>query len=197
MKNLSNKEIEILLLLAKDFSTSYNSNNITQKVNITHAGAFKAMKKLQEKGLITGERMGKAVFYKANFKDHYSFRVIGTLLMGESRENASRWLSEFKDLFKLLDIAVIFGSIVKSPRKAKDIDILAVFRKEDNKKVDKFVDEKRIILTKPVHIIKQTPDDFEKNLKKKDKVILSAIKDGYVLHGYNELLEAIKNVTGI
>jgi len=195
MKGLSDKEIEILLVLAKDFFTDYNANSITKKIRITPAGAFKAMKKLEKKGLITGKRMGKAVFYKVNLKDYYTFRTIETLLITESREKASRWLKEFKDLFKHAEIVIIFGSILRFPKKANDIDLLVVFRKEKNNIVNKIIGERRALSIKAIHLIKQTPEDLNGNLK--NKVILSAIKNGCVLHGYDKLLEVVKNVTSI
>lgn len=195
MKGLSDKEIEILLVLAKDFSTDYNANNITKKIRITPAGAFKAMKKLEKKGLITGKKMGKAVFYKVNLKDYYTFRTIETLLISESKEKASRWLKEFKDLYKHVEIVIIFGSIVRSPKKANDIDLLVVFRKEKNNLVNKIIDERRVLSIKAIHLVKQTPEDLNENLK--NNVILSAIKNGCVLHGYDKLLGVVKNVTSI
>jgi len=195
MKGLSDKEIEILLVLFKDFSTDYNANNITKKIRITPAGAFKAMKKLEKKRLTTGKKMGKAVFYKLNLDDYYTFRTMETLLISESREKASRWLKEFKDLFNHVEIAIIFGSIIKYPKKANDIDLLVIFRKEKNNIVNKIIDKRRVLLIKAIHLVKQTPEDLNKNLK--NKVILSAIKNGYILHGYDKLLEVIKNVTSI
>ena len=197
MKGLSDKEIEILLILVKDFSTDYNANNITKKIGITPAGAFKAMKNLEKKRLITGKKMGKAVFYKVNLNDYYTFRIIETLLIDESREKSSRWLNEFRDLFEHAEIVIIFGSIVKYPKKANDIDLLAVFRKENNNIINKIIDERRAISIKAIHLIKQTPKDLNRNLKNNDKVILSAIKNGYILCGYDKLLEAVKNVTSI
>jgi len=197
MKGLSDKEIEILLILSKDFSTDYNANNITKKIGITPAGAFKAMKNLEKKGLITGKKMGKAVFYKVNLGDYYTFRTVETLLINESKEKASRWLNEFKDLFNHIEIVVIFGSIVKYPKKANDIDLLVVFRKEKNNLVNKIIDERRALSIKAIHLIKQTPEDLNRNLKNNDKVILSAIKNGYILCGYDKLLEVVKNVTSI
>ena len=197
MKGLSDKEIEILLILSKDFSTDYNANNITKKIGITPAGAFKAMKNLEKKGLITGKKMGKAVFYKVNLGDYYTFRTVETLLINESKEKASRWINEFKDLFNHIEIVVIFGSIVKYPKKANDIDLLVVFRKEKNNLVNKIIDERRALSIKAIHLIKQTPEDLNRNLKNNDKVILSAIKNGYILCGYDKLLEVVKNVTSI
>ena len=195
MKGLSDKEIEILLVLFKDFSTDYNANNITKKIRITPAGAFKAMKKLEKKRLITGKKMGKAVFYKLNLDDYYTFRTMETLLISESREKASRWLKEFKDLFNHVEIAIIFGSIIKYPKKANDIDLLVIFKKEKNNIVNKIIDKRRVLLIKAIHLVKQTPEDLNKNLK--NKVILSAIKNGCILHGYDKLLGVIKNVTSI
>jgi len=195
MEGLSDKEIEILLVLLKDISTDYNSNNITKKIDITPAGAFKAMKRLEKRKLIIGKKMGKAIFYKINLKDYYTFRIMETLLINESRKKASRWLYEFKDLYSHTEIVIIFGSIIRNQKKAKDIDLLTIFKKENNKIINKITAERRLISTKPIHIIKQTPEDINTNLKKEDKVILNAIKNGYVLNGYEKLLKIIKNVT--
>ena len=197
MKGLSDKEIEILLVLFRDFSTDYNANNITRKIRITPAGAFKAMKNLEKKGLIIGKKMGKAVFYKVNLEDYYTFRTMETLLISESKEKASRWLKEFKDLSNHVEIAIIFGSILRYPKKANDIDLLVVFRKEKNNLINKIIDERRVLSIKAIHLIKQTPGDLRRNLKSKDKVILSVIKNGCVLCGYDKLLGVIKNVTSI
>lgn len=195
MEGLSDKEIEILLVLLKDISTDYNSNNITKKIEITPAGAFKAMKKLEKRNIIIGKKMGKAIFYKINLKDYYTFRTMETLLINEARKKASRWLHEFEDLYKHTEIVIIFGSTIRNQKKAKDIDLLTVFKKEKNNIINKIIKERRLISTKPIHIIKQTPEDLINNLKKEDKVILNAIKHGYVLHGYEKLLEVIKHVT--
>jgi len=197
MKGLSDKEIEILLLLVKDISKDYNSNNITQKINITPAGAFKAMKNLVKKNLINGKRMGKAIFYKANLDDYYAFRTIETLLIGEAREKALRWLDEFKDLYEHAEIVIIFGSIIKNTKNANDIDLLIISDKKEDKNIENIIKDRKIISTKPIHVIKRTIEEFNKSLKRKDDVILNIIKSCYVLNGYDKLLEGIKNVAGI
>ncbi|MDO8740597.1 MAG: hypothetical protein Q7J54_03410 [Candidatus Woesearchaeota archaeon] len=194
MKGLADKEIEILLLLVKDISNDYNSNNITKKIKITSAGAFKAMKRLERQKLIAGKRMGKAIFYKANLDDYYAFRVIETLLINEAREKASRWLHEFTDLYGHAEIAIIFGSIVNDPKNANDIDLLMIAKKEDNGVIDKIIKERRTISTRPIHVIKMTPEDLNASLKRRDEVILNIIGSCYVLHGYSKLVEALKNV---
>ena len=197
MKGLSDKETEILLLLVKDISKDYNSNNITQKIDITSAGAFKAMKKLEKRKLIVGKRMGKALFYKVNLNDYYTFRIIETLLINEAREKASRWLDEFKELYKNAEMVVIFGSIVKNPKSANDIDLLVISKKDNNKMINEIIKDRKLVSTRPIHVIKRTIEDLNKALKRKDEVILNIISSCYVLHGYDKLLEGIKNVTSI
>lgn len=195
MEGLSNKEIEILLVLLKDISIDFNANSITKRIKITPAGAFKAMKNIEKKRLITGKKMGKATFYKVNIGSYYAFRIMETLLINEARVKASRWLDEFRDLFKYAEIVIIFGSVINDIKKANDIDLLVVFKKENNDKIDDIIKERGLISIKPIHLIKQTLEDLNNNLRKKDKVILNAIKNGYVLNGYEKILEVIKNAT--
>ena len=197
MKGISKKESEILLLIFKDFNSDYNANSISKEVDITPRGALKALKNLQKKKLVTGKNIGKAVFYKADIGDYYTFRIIETLLIEEAREKAGRWLSEFQNLFGNVEIAMIFGSIIRNAKKANDIDLLLVFKKEKHNILNKLISERRAISTKAIHLVKQTPEDINKNLEKRDEVLLNIIKNSYVLCGYDKLVEAIKNVTRI
>jgi predicted nucleotidyltransferase len=195
MTSLTPTENKVLLRLFKDFSSDYNANSLSKKIGITPRGALKILKSLHKHGLLTAKQMGKATFYKINLSDYYAFRTIETLLIQESRENASRWLSEFQDLFKEVQIAIIFGSIIRQPKQANDIDLLLVFTQKDLKNVKLTINEKNRILLKPIHSIMQSPDDINNNLNKKDPVVLSALSTGYVLHGYDKLIEVVKNVT--
>lgn len=189
------KENEVLLTLFKDFSRDYNANSLSKQINITPRGALKILKNLQKQGLLISKQFGKAVFYKINLEDYYTFRTMETLLIYEARERAPRWLSEFKELFKDVEIAVIFGSIIRNSKKANDIDLLLVFTQKKMKSVKNFIDEKNKILLKPIHPIMQSPNDIEKNLKKKDPVVLNALSRGYILHGYDKLIKVVKHVT--
>lgn len=195
MSSLTPKESEVLLTLFKDFSKDYNANSLSKQVGITPRGALKILKNLQKQQLLTSKQFGKAVFYKLNLDDYYTFRTIETLLIYEAREKASRWLSEFKGLFKDVEIVIIFGSITREPKKANDIDLLLVFRQKKMKLVKHFISEKNKILLKPIHPVIQSPNDIKKNLKKKDPVVLNALRRGYVLSGYDKLIEVVKNVT--
>tara|TARA_Y100000310_G_C20509442_1_gene728080 strand:- start:175 stop:768 length:594 start_codon:yes stop_codon:yes gene_type:complete len=196
MTSLTTKENEVLLMLFKDFTKDYNANSLSKIVGITPRGALKILKNLHKQNLLMCKKFGKAVFYKLNLEDYYTFRTIETLLIYEAREKVPRWLAEFKELFKDVEIAIIFGSIIRNPKQANDIDLLLVFTQKKMKQVKDFINEKNKILLKPIHSIMQSPNDIKKNLKKKDPVVLNALKRGYVLHGYDKLIEVVKNVTG-
>lgn len=195
MNTLTPKENEVLLALFKDFSKDYNANSISKRAGITPRGALKILQHLKKLNLVLSKPFGKAVFYKVNLDDYYTLRVMETLLMAESREKAPRWLSEFQELFKEVEIGLIFGSITRQPKEAKDIDLLLVFPQKKMKSVKNYIQEKNKILLKPIHPLMQSPEDIKNNLKKKDPVILSALSTGYVLSGYEQLLEVVKSVT--
>lgn len=195
MAVLTKKESEALLALFKDFSTDYNANSLSKKLDITPRGALKVLKSLHNQSLLVSKQYGKAVFYKANLGDYYAFRTVETLLIAEARENAPRWLSEFGELFKYAEIAIIFGSVIRESQKANDIDLLLVFDEKNIKAVKQFIKEKNSILLKPIHLIMQSASDIKNNLKKRDPVVLNALKRGYILTGYDKLIEVVKHVT--
>ena len=197
MKGLTKKESEILLSLFKDFTNNYNANSLSKKIGITPRGALKMLKNLKSQNILTSREFGKAVFYKINLGDEYAIKLMSILLMEEAREKASRWLSEFKELLECVDIAIIFGSIIRNPKTANDIDLLIVFKKERYSMIEKEINQKREISSKVIHVVKQTPDNLIKNLKKKDEVVLNIIKSGYVLQGYEKLVKIIENVTSL
>ena len=197
MKRITKKETEILLRVFKDFSTDYNANSLSKQLDITPRGALKILKSLKAQNLLVSKQMGKAVFYKINTHDEYALKLVSLLLMKEAQEKAARWMAEFRDLAKITEISIFFGSAVRNPAAAMDIDILLVFRKERLKQVREFIDEKNKILLKPIHPLIQTLADLKRNLKKKDPVIINAVRHGFVLYGHDSLIKEVKNVTSL
>jgi len=195
MKSPTNKENEALLVLFKEFSSDYNANSISKKLNITPRGALKILNNLYLEKTLIRRKLGKAIFYKVNFEDNYSMKLIETLLIKETREKASRWLSEFEGLFGIVEIALIYGSVVRNYEKAKDVDLLLVIKKDNYKEVSKFIDEKNNILLKPVHPLILVLSDLEKNLKSKNPAMINAIREGYILYGHDKIIGVVKHVT--
>ena len=122
-------------------------------------------------------------------------RVIVIDDLMEEAKDYTRWKDELSQLSDITSIAILFGSIVTNRKKANDIDLLIVLDKKNNNKLNKFIREKNLLLIKKLHPVKQTNEDLQKNIIRKDKVIINALKYGVVLHGYEEIVELIKNVT--
>lgn len=194
MTSITNLEKSILLKIVKSVFVRYNSNNISKKLNVSRVGTYKAMKSLEKKGLLKSEVIGRAIFYNVDLSDEFVRKNIELLLMEESKQYL-KWKEEFKELFDLVDIIILFGSVIQNESNANDIDLLLVFNKENNNKINDIISEKNKILIKKIHPIKQTKKDLIMNINNKDKIILSAIKNGIVLYGFEKILGVIENVS--
>jgi len=183
----------LLVKLLKDFSKDYNPGSIAKEVNKTRMGTFKALQSLEAKGIVKGQTLGKARFYKLNMESPYAMKTAELLLMDESHDY-QRWADEFKELFPFVNAMILFGSALKDYKKAKDVDLLLVYPEKNDAKVNAFIKEKNEMLVKKIHPVKQTKEDLIKNLNKKDSVILDAIRTGVVLHGFQEFVELIAHV---
>ena len=192
MISLTKKERELLLTLFKDFTSYYNANSISKVLNITHVGAQKIFKRLNN--ILISKRIGKSIIYKLNLEDDYTKKLISFLLTDEAN-NFKRWKEEFKELFKEDRIIIIYGSSIKNYSASKDIDIMIIMNQKDLKEVNKIIKEKEKILPKPLHALKLTDDDLLNNIK--NKAIIDAIKNGIILYGQDKYVEIIKNVTSI
>jgi len=194
MPTISQKEKEIILKLFKDFTRDYNPSSISNELDISRVGAFKALKKLENMNMVKSRKLGKARFYTLNLENDYARKNVEVILMEEAIKK-QRWIDEFKELFNHVQIVVLFGSIISFEDKAKDIDILLVLEQEQNKQVNHIIESKNKMLLKRIHPIKQTKEDLKNNIKKEDHVIMDAIKKGIVLYGVEEYVELIKDVT--
>lgn len=185
------KTQEIIKLLFKDFSAHYNSRSISKVIHISHAGAFKILKKLEERGIVNGQRIGNAVIYSLNKENPVVLKEIELILTIEA-QNYLRWSEEFKEIKDKSKFIVLFGSIVREEKSAKDIDLLIVADKIEFSKIKKLIEERQKFLNKRVHPIIQTPEDFEKDLKNKNRITIEIIKTGIILYGQEEFRKRLK-----
>lgn len=153
------------------------------------------LKKLSSQNILISKQLGKAVFYKINFENNYALKLIETLLIAESKEKAERWINELEEVFRHTESVILFGSIIKNEKKAREIDVILVLNKKKYKEISNFIERKNKILFKKIHEIPQTINDLKENLQKNNKALIDAIKEGYVLHGQDKIIKVIKNVT--
>lgn len=197
MKTITNNEMKAMLTLFKDFSVSYNANSLSKRINLTPMGALKILKSLEKQNVLKSKKMGKAVFYKPNFDNDHTKTYLKFLLQKESEQpilRIKRWVKELGRLQSTAEIGILFGSVLKTDD-YKDVDLLLVLKQSQNKEVNRLIADINRINVKNVHVVKQLKDDLKKNLEKKDKILLDIIKNGIVLFGYTQIIEAIGNVT--
>ena len=190
MEKLS-KEQEIIKILFKDFLDNYNSRSISKIAGISHAGAFKILKKLEKREIVLAKRIGKAIIYSLNMQNALAIREIEMALTIEA-QSYKKWIEEFKKLGGEAKFIILFGSILRNEKEAKDIDILIVAEKNKFNIIKKGINEKNLILTKKIHPLLQTKEDFKEDFKQKNKVLLEITKTGIVLFGQEELTKLLK-----
>lgn len=186
-----NNEHKAVLVLFKDFLTLYNSRNLSKVIGISHAGMFKLLKKLEIRGILKSKRIGKAVIYSLNMNNSVAKREIEMALTLEA-QNYAKWIEEFSALKDILEFVVLFGSIIKDEKSARDIDILIVADKREFNKINQNIKDKNRVLNKKIHLILQSKEDFRKDINNKNKVMVDIIKNGIILFGQEKLTKLLE-----
>ncbi len=184
--NRLNKEQEVIKVLFKEFLTPYNSRSLSKIIGISHAGAFKILKRLEEREIVKSKIIGKAVIYSLNIENPVTLREIEMALTVEA-QGYKRWIEEFEQLKDKIKFAVLFGSILKEEKKAKDVDLLIIAEKDKFKDIKKIIELKNKILYKKIHLILQLPDNFNKDIFDRNKTLLEILRTGVVLFGQEEI----------
>jgi DNA-binding Lrp family transcriptional regulator len=194
MVSLTENEARTIEFLIRNFSKEYNINQLAKELNISPGGMFKILKKLKTQGFLTEKKLGNNIFYKINYNSQDALDTC-TFSLTEKRTTPyiRAWMKDLEKLKPKTKLAILFGSILKKDRKARDIDILLVFDKRNLKDVENLIDRINRIKSKKIHAIYQTREDLLKNIKKRDKAILEEVRTGVILWGRNFLVEVIKN----
>src|SRR3989344_2102132 len=193
MKDITKKEMELILTIFKNPTDDFNANNISIKIGITPMGALKIMKRLEKQGILISKKIGKAVFYKINLDKDYVDDYLIFLLKREAELSSpyiKRWINEARRI-NSADIAILFGSALKKESKANDIDILIVTDQKRFKKAKNEIEDINEISEPKLHAVYQTLNDLKENIRRKDAVVLSAIK-GIIAIGYRDLIKILK-----
>ena len=189
MKEITKAEMDLVLKLVKSPETDYNANSIAKVAGITAMGALKILKRLEQESILKSKKIGKAVIYRVNIESSYARRYVELILSRESlhaNPQVKRWIEELKKI-KNADIIVLFGSVLEK-QNPNDIDVLLITDQKRFPKLQQEVKELNEINIKKIHPMYQTYHDIIKNIKKRDKPLLNAIK-GIVVAGEEQFLQ--------
>lgn len=129
----SKTKIKILRALHRFPSKDFTTRELSRLIEISHTGVLKALKDLEDMGIIVVGTHGKAHSLKLNKE---SFLAQGILSIFEvEKETVSHLVEELRRYTKDMDVTSIalFGSIVKKNEEpSSDIDLLIVSRDKRN-----------------------------------------------------------------
>ncbi len=189
MKEITEAEMDVVLTIVKSPEVVYNANSLSKVVRITPMGALKILKRLESENIVKSKKIGKAITYKINVKDPYTRKYLSLILVREAQYASpivKRWINEIRKI-KNADVVILFGSVLEKPS-PKDIDVLLITNQKRFPKIEQEIKGINDINIKKIHPMYQTYSDVIKNIKKRDKPVLNAIK-GIVVCGEEKLLK--------
>ncbi len=189
MKDITTAEMNVILTLVKSPEVIYNANSLSKVVGITPMGALKILQRLEQESIVKSRKIGKAITYKVNVEDSYARKYLSLILVREAQHanpQVKRWITELKKI-KNADVIVLFGSVLEKPN-PNDIDVLLITNQKQFFKLQQEIKELNEMNIKKIHPMYQTYEDIIKNIKKRDKPLLNAIK-GIVIFGEEKFLE--------
>ena len=192
MKEITNKEMLFVLAIVKSPEIEFNANSISKVIGVSSMGALKIAKRLEKEGILNSKKLGKAVFYNINKDNDYAVQYVKLIFKREAEQSHAYikvWICEIKKI-KNVSGAILFGSVLKKHKDANDIDVVLITDKNKFNKLKQEVEEINVISIKRLHPVYQTKEDFINNIKKRDRVMLNAVK-GIVVFGEDLIIDAL------
>ena len=189
--------MRVVLLLLKDFSAMHTITSIGKELGMTRSGIWKVLKRLEKEKYIIMKSTGKEtslVIPKLNFKNDLLDKYLDLAL---SKEAAAyeRWVFNFIDVKEHISFFIIYGSILKSYAKAKDLDVIGIIPNRKNfKKLHESLDKIQKSEAKRIHAINFTQSEFREELLKPNKAFIDAVKKGTVLFRQEEFIKFMKKM---
>lgn len=195
MLNITNNEMNFILSIFKSPEKEYNANSIAKQIGISSMGALKIARKLEKENIIALKEFGKANFFKINFNNEYTKQYLNFLLKREAEQSLPYvrvWVKEIRKI-RNADAAILFGSVLQKQKDAGDVDVLLITNQKKFGKLKKEVENINLINIKKLHPVYQAKRDFEENIKKQDKLVVSAIK-GIVVFGEGVIIKLFEKL---
>jgi len=189
MKEITKFEMNVVLILVKSPEVIYNANSLSKVIGITPMGALKILKRLEQESIVKSKKIGKAITYRINVEDPYTHKYISLILEREAQyadPQVKRWIKDVKKI-KNANVIILFGSVLEKSN-PNDIDVLLVTNQKLFPKLQQEIKELNEINIKKIHPMYQTYGDIIKNIKKRDKPILNAIK-GIIIFGEDKFIK--------
>lgn len=189
---------KILKILLKDLSVKPTTTSLAENIGMSRVGAWKVLKRLEAQKLIilSPAGTGKTSTYSIslNWENPLAEKTLALALIGDALKNP-RWRSNFAELEAKVGFLIIYGSIMHSPREAKDIDLLSVVPNQNKfLEIEESIKKIQKTQAKKIHILSFTQKELKDELEKPNKVFIDALKRGVVLFGQENFIRFMKEL---
>jgi predicted nucleotidyltransferase/DNA-binding phage protein len=188
---------KILAKLIKEPFAEHTATSLAKAFSITRQGLWKTLSKLSKRGFISLESIANIKKSAVNISvqlNPISIKMLSLILTKEAMNN-QKWISNFAELEDKVGFLILFGSVLNTPKEAKDIDLIAVLdNKNKFKQVDEIISKIQKTQAKRIHLIDLTKEEFKEELKKQNKAYIDALKKGVILFGQDNFIEFIRSL---
>ena len=198
METIMPYQMRTALLLLKDFSTMHTITSIGKELGMTRSGIWKVLMKLKKEGYIILETTEEKslLIPKLNLRNELLEKYLNFALSKEAKEH-ERWIFNFTEVKKHVSFFILYGSVLKSYAKAKDLDVIGIIPdRKSFKKLHESLDKIQKSESKRIHTINFTESEFREELLKPNKAFVEAVKKGVVLFGQEEFIKFMRKLHG-
>jgi len=186
------KNEKVLMYLIKNHNEISHIRSLERELKVSAPSISEMIKEWEKEGLVIVKKVGNTVIPIFSFSEKAN--LTAKLLFIKEKEDASpyirRWITQLNEI-KNADLILLFGGVLNKEEKANDIDVVFVTSQKNLKELQKEIESMNKINLKIIHPIYQSKEDLINNIKKRDKIIINAIK-GIVIKGEEEFLKILK-----
>jgi hypothetical protein len=190
---LTPNEKKVLKLIIFSFDTDYSINQIAKECKLSANGAYKILLKYEKEGILQHKNIANLKSYKIDFKSDKTASILELVLIPELDKKIKLRLDDLKEVREVSSACIFFGSYINK-KDPNDLDVIFVIDKNKYKNYSEKIAVAKEIIPIKVHDVVQTFEDLKQNILSKDKIVLSALKEGVILWGYNVVIQVIKDV---
>lgn len=187
----------VLLHLLKDFSSTHTITTLAKGLGLSRVGIWKILKKLEERKFIILKAVGRGktstFLVSLNWENPLAEKTL-SLYLTEEAVKQRRWQVNFTELEKVINFAILYGSVLHSPKEAGDVDLLGIAPKKNFVKIQAVIDKVQKTQFKRIHAINFTESEFKVELQKPNKAFIDAVKKGIILFGQENFVKFMKEM---
>ena len=189
---------KILIAILKYAAQAPTITMLEETLEMTHVGVWKALKKLETANMVilkaTGNKKNSIYTSHLNWDNPL---VAKTLVLALEHEATSqrRWQANFSELKDKVDFLILYGSMLVSPQKANDIDILSIVSKKHiSGEIEDVIMKVQKTQLKQSHNIIIAYAGLKDELKRPNIAFVNAIQDGVILFGQDKFVAFIQEL---